>query len=226
MRFRDRADAGRALAGLLVAYERQPDVFVLALPRGGVPVGFEVARALGAPLDAFTVRRLGAPGFPEYAMGAIATGGVRVLNNDVVQYLRVPAKVVDAVTAAEQRELERTEGVFRGARPSPDVHGRTVILVDDGLCTGASLRAAGVALRQQRPARVVAAVPTALRASRVEIRWEFDDIVSVMTPEPFHTVGHWYEDFTPPTDQEVRALLELAWTIRSAHESTAGWLLP
>ena len=214
VRFRDRADAGRALGALLAPSYAQADVLVFALPRGGVPVGFEVARALAAPLDVVTVRRLGAPGYPEYAMGAIATGGVRVINNDVVQYLGVTAEVVNAVTAAEQVELERTEGVFRDARPSPDVHGRTVILVDDGLCTGASLRAAGIALRKQQPTRIVAAVPTAWRSSCDDVRDEFDDIVSVMTPEPFNTVGYWYEIFTPPTDQEVRALLELAWSNR------------
>ena len=212
VRFRDRADAGRALAALLEPYQRQSDVLVLALPRGGVPVGFEVARALSAPLDALTVRRLGAPGFPEYAMGAIATGGVRVINNDVVQYLGISGEIVNAVTEAEQRELERMEGAFRGARPSPDVQGRTVVRVDDGLCTGASLRAAAIAIRQQRPTRIIAAVPTAWRSSCDEVRAWFDEIVSVMMPEPFHTVGHWYEDFAAPTDQEVRALLELAWS--------------
>src|SRR5919197_5463296 len=159
MRYRDRIDAGQQLAEKLRRYANRPDVLVLALPRGGVPVGFAVAEGLHAPLDVFLVRKLGLPGHEELAMGAIASGGVRVLNEDVVSYLRVPGEVIDAVAAEELRELERRERAYRGERPAPDVRGKTVILVDDGLATGSTMRAAAAALRQRRPARIVVAVP-------------------------------------------------------------------
>src|SRR6185295_4238738 len=161
MLFANRREAGRILASLLMKYASREEVLVLALPRGGVPVGFEVAQALRAPLDVFIVRKLGVPGHDELAMGAIATGGVRVLNDDVVTSLELESDVIDAVAAREEKELARRERLYRGARPAPDVHGRTVILVDDGLATGSSMRAAVAALRKQRPARIVVAVPVA-----------------------------------------------------------------
>ena len=206
-RFRDRAEAGRLLAPRLAAYTDRPDVIVLALPRGGVPVGYEVARALGAPLDVFVVRKLGVPGHEELAMGAVATRGVRVLNDQVVQALHIPDDVIDTVTTSERQELDRRERLYRGDRPSPDVRGRTVILVDDGLATGATMSAAIAALRQLGPARIVAAVPTAAPATCDELRHEVDDVVCAITPDPFHAVGLWYEDFSPTTDEEVRRLL-------------------
>ena len=209
-RFRDRVDAGRALAAGLSAYAGRDDVLVLALPRGGVPVGFEVARALGAPLDVYIVRKLGVPGHEELAMGAIASGGVRVLNDSVVQGLRIPESVIDAVAARERAEMERREREYRGGRPAPDVRGRTVILVDDGLATGATMRAAAQALRQQGPARVVIAVPVSAPESCEEFREQVDEIVCTRTPQPFYGVGMWYEDFSQTTDAEVRDLLARA----------------
>jgi len=206
-RFRDRSEAGRLLGAKLTAYADRPDVVVLALPRGGVPVAYEVARALGAPLDIFLVRKLGIPGHEELAMGAVATGGVRVLNEQVVRALRIPDYVIDAVAAKEEQELARRERLYRGDRPPPDVHGRTVILVDDGLATGATMHAAIQALRQQQPAHIVVAVPTASPEACDELRTEIDDIVCAVTPEPFYAVGLWYEDFSQTTDEEVRDLL-------------------
>jgi predicted phosphoribosyltransferase len=209
-RFRDRRDAGRMLAAHLGRYARRPDVLVLALPRGGVPVAAEVARALGAPLDVFIVRKLGVPRYEELAMGAVATGGVRVLNESVIRGLRIPDKVVDAVTASEQDELLRRERVYRGDRPPPDLRGRTVILVDDGLATGATMQAALAALRQQRPAGIVVAVPVAATETCHALQAEADDVVCVVTPEPFYAVGAWYSDFTQTSDEEVRAMLASA----------------
>ena len=205
--FRDRREAGRLLAAHLAAYAHRPDVLVLALPRGGVPVAYEVARALGVPLDVFLVRKLGVPGYEELAMGAVATGGVRVLNDRLVNALRIPAHVIDAVAAQEQQELRRRERLYRGGRPSPDVRGKTVILVDDGLATGATMQAAIQALRQQQPARIVVAVPTASREVCDALRAEVDEVICAITPEPFDAVGRWYEDFSQTTDDEVRALL-------------------
>jgi predicted phosphoribosyltransferase len=210
MYFRDRADAGQQLARRLEAYANRPDVLVLALPRGGVPVGFEVAQALNVPLDVFLVRKLGVPDQPELAMGAVATGGVRVLNEDVVHALRIPPQVIDAVAAEELRELERREHVYREGRPAPDVRGRTVILVDDGLATGSTMRAAVAALRRQDPARIVVAVPTAAPSVCQEFRALVDDVVCLITPEPFYAVGLWYRDFSQTTDEEVRDLLARA----------------
>jgi putative phosphoribosyl transferase len=189
-------------------YANRQDVLVLALPRGGVPVAFEVANALHAPLDIFLERKLGVPGQEELAMGAIATGGVRVLNEDVVGYLDIPGEVIDAVVADEEHELERRQRLYRGNRPPPDVRARTVILVDDGLATGSTMRAAAAALRKQQPARIVVAVPVSAAETCDEFRMEVDEIICAATPEPFHGVGLWYEDFSQTTDQEVRDLLE------------------
>jgi predicted phosphoribosyltransferase len=183
-------------------------VIVLALPRGGVPVAFEVARALHAPLDVFLVRKLGLPGHEEFAMGAIASGGVRVLNEDVVRALRIPENVIEAVSAAEQRELERRERLYRGDRPPPAVRGRTVILVDDGLATGSTMRAALTALRRQGAARIVVAVPIGAPETCAEFEREADDVICARTPEPFYAVGLWYGDFSQTTDEEVHDLLE------------------
>jgi predicted phosphoribosyltransferase len=210
MIFRDRADAGRRLAERLTAYADRPDVLVLALPRGGVPVAFEVAARLKAPLDIFLVRKLGVPGQEELAMGAIATGGVRVVNRSVVEYLRIPGEVIDAVAAEEQRELERRERAYRDDRPAPDVSGRAVILVDDGLATGSTMRAAAAALRRQRPARVIVAIPVSSPETCEELRAEVDDVVCAATPRPFQGVGQWYEDFSQTADEEVRELLARA----------------
>jgi predicted phosphoribosyltransferase len=208
--FQDRVEAGQVLASELGAYANQPDVLVLALPRGGVPVAFEVARALHAPLDVFLVRKLGVPGREELAMGAIASGGVRVLNHAVVDGLHIPDHVIAAVAAQEQQELERRERSYRGNRPDPKVEGRTVILVDDGLATGATMRAAAAALRAQNPGRLVVAVPVAARETCEEFRREVDEIVCAITPEPFYAVGVWYRDFSQTTDEEVHELLKRA----------------
>jgi len=214
--FRNRADAGRRLAEKLVAYAGRPDVLVLALPRGGVPVGFEVARALEAPLDVFVVRKLGVPGHEELAMGAIASGGAWALNDDVVKALSIPDVVIRAVASREIKELERREQLYRGDRPALDVGGCTVILVDDGLATGSTMRAAIAAVSRLGPARLIVAVPTAARTTCAELGHEVDECVCVITPDPFYTVGTWYEDFSQTTDEEVRDLLE-----RAAVEPTA-----
>jgi putative phosphoribosyl transferase len=206
-RFRDRTEAGRRLADELREYAGRPDVLVLALPRGGVPVAYEVARALDAPMDVFLVRKLGVPGHEELAMGAIASGGVRVLNERVLAIAGVDERTVAAVAAEEQRELERREAAYRGDRAALDVRGRTVILVDDGLATGSTMRAAAMALKEQHPARLVVAVPVAAGETCDEFRGEVDEIVCASTPEPFYGVGMWYEDFSQTTDEEVMQLL-------------------
>ena len=206
-RLADRTEAGRRLATELARYADRADVIVLALPRGGVPVAYEVARALRAPLDVFVVRKLGVPGHEELAMGALASGGVRVLNDQVVRALGIPRDVIEDVTASELRELERREQLYRGERAAPDVRERVVILVDDGLATGATMQAAIAALRQRGPARIVVAVPTAAPETCNQLRDEVDDLICAMTPEPFHAVGLWYEDFSPTTDEEVQELL-------------------
>ncbi|MGA3268803.1 MAG: phosphoribosyltransferase [Verrucomicrobiota bacterium] len=214
--FRDRSEAGRLLAAKLGAYANRPDVLVLALPRGGVLVAYEVARALNAPLDAFLVRKLGVPGHEEFAMGAIATGGVRVLNEPVVRALGIPDYAIDAVAVKEQEELARRERLYRGDRPPPDVRGETVILVDDGLATGATMQAAVKALREQHAKRIVVAVPVAAPESCEQSKEQVDDMICALTPEPFYAVGFWYQDFSQTTDEEVRELLE------SAHEQVAA----
>ena len=219
MLFRDRTEAGQVLANRLVPYANRPDVLVLALPRGGVPVAYEVARMLHAPLDVFLVRKLGVPGHEELAMGALASGGARVLNEEVVRGLHISEEVIAAVAEREQEELARRERLFRGERPAPDVRGRTVILVDDGLATGSTMRAAIAALRQQGPARIVVAVPVGAYETCAELQMEADEVVCARTPEPFHAVGLWYDDFTQTTDEEVHELLARAAEERSlAHQ--------
>jgi predicted phosphoribosyltransferase len=206
--FRDRSEAGRRLATRLAQYADRPDVLVLALPRGGVPVGYEVARALRAPMDVFIVRKLGVPGHEELAMGAVASAGVRVLNDQVVSGLGIPDYVIDAVADWEQQELQRRERLYRGQRPPPDVQGKTVILVDDGLATGSTMLAAVRALRQLGPASVVVAVPVASRDTCELLKSEVDEVVCAVTPDPFYAVGLWYRNFSQTTDEEVRELLE------------------
>ena len=208
--FRNRVEAGQLLARELMAYANQPDVIVLGLPRGGVPVAAEVADALNAPLDVFVVRKLGTPGQPELAMGAIATGGVRVINDEVVRGMGIPTDVIDAVAEAEGRELRRRELAFRGSYSEPEVRGKTVILIDDGVATGSTMRAAIRALNSQQPARLIVGVPTAAGSTCRELRTEVDEFVALMTPEPFHGVGEWYEDFSQTSDQEVREILAQA----------------
>jgi erythromycin esterase-like protein/predicted phosphoribosyltransferase len=209
-RFRDRSHAGRLLAEQLRTYAGREDVVVLGLPRGGVPVAFEIARALEAPLDVFVVRKLGVPGHEELALGAIATGGTRVLNRPVIESLAIPPEWIEAVDAREMRELERREQVYRGARPPPDLFGRTVILVDDGLATGSTMWAAVRAARNAGAARVVVAVPVADPDVCAALREEADEVVCLRTPRPLHAVGVWYDDFSQTTDDEVRELLERA----------------
>ena len=221
-RFKNRTEAGRFLAARLDEYANRPDVLVLALPRGGVPVAYEVAAALNAPLDIFLVRKLGVPGQEELAMGAIATGGVRVINDEIVNYLGIPNKVIDAVAMEEERELERREQLYRGGRPARAVRGRLAILIDDGLATGSTMRAAAIALRQQQPASIVIAVPVASNQICDELRTEVDKVICAVTPEPFRAVGLWYEDFTQTTDEEVRDLLARADLRLQRRESTIG----
>jgi predicted phosphoribosyltransferase len=210
MIFRDRFEAGRVLAERLSAYADRPDVVVLALPRGGVPVAYEVAKALHASLDVFLVRKLGVPGREELAMGAIASGGVYVLNEEAVQALGIPDEVIQQVALEEQRELERRERVYRGDRPHPDVRGKIVILVDDGLATGSTMRAAVAALRRQGPAKILVAVPVGSPETCSELQAVADEAICARTPEPFYAVGLWYEDFSQTTDEEVRELLQRA----------------
>jgi len=205
--FRDRVEAGELLAERLTEYRDRDDVVVLALPRGGVPVAREVSRALGVPFDVYVVRKLGVPGHEELAMGAIATGGVRQVNRDVVDALGIPGNVIEAVAAREQRELERREQDYRGNRGPLSLTNRTVILVDDGLATGSTMRAAVIAARQQQPARVIVAVPVGAASTCADLATEADDVVCVRMPDPFVAVGLWYRDFTPTTDAEVRTLL-------------------
>ena len=208
VRFQDREDAGRTLARFLAAYAGRPDVLVLALPRGGVPVGAEVARALRAPLDVFVVRKVGAPSQPELAIGAIATGGTVVVNQEVIRELGIPRELFEREVEHERREVERRERSYRGARPPPQLSGKTVILVDDGLATGATMRAAARAARSQGPARVVVAVPVGARDTCAEMGADADEVVCVRTPEPFLAVGLWYRDFSQTSDEEVREILE------------------
>jgi putative phosphoribosyl transferase len=217
--FRDRYDGGRRLAALLAEYAGRQDVIVLALPRGGVPVGFEVARALRAPLDVFLVRKIGVPGHEELAMGAIATGGVRVLNYEVIAMEGVPPQEVEAETARQWQELWRRERLYRDDRPPPDVRGRVVIITDDGIATGSTMRAAVVALRALEPARIVVAVPVASERTCQELGRVADVVVCARTPEPFYAVGRWYVDFAQTTDAELRDLLEAA-QVEGARQET------
>jgi putative phosphoribosyl transferase len=215
MYFQNRLDAGRQLAGRLEHYANRPDVLILALPRGGVPVGYEIARALGAPLDVFVVRKLGVPGHEELAMGAVASGGTRVLKADVVEQLDIAPAAIERVTMHELRELVRRERAYRDRRPPPDVGGRTVILVDDGLATGSTMRAAAAALHRQHAAKLVVAVPLATPQICDEFRTVVDEIVCLITPDPFYAVGIWYRDFSQTTDEQVRDLLDAAASVRS-----------
>jgi len=220
-RYRNRFEAGRVLAGLLRHHADDPSIIVLALPRGGVPVGFETARALRAPLDVFVVRKLGMVGHEEFALGAIASGGVRVLNTEAIRTLNIPAETIEAVAAREEEELERREVAFRGDRPPLDVRERKVILVDDGLATGSTMRAAVVALRQQHPQTITVAVPVAAAETCHEFRPDVDEVICARTPEPFLAVGLWYDDFTQTSDEEVRALLKRATEFAEPHSAPA-----
>jgi putative phosphoribosyl transferase len=216
MRFPDRTEAGKQLGALLALRVRAHDALVLALPRGGVPVGFEVARALSAPLDVFVVRKLGAPGHEELAMGAIASGGVRVLNEPIIAMLAVSQDMIERVIAREQRELARREHAYRADLPPPEVRNRTVILVDDGIATGATMRAAIGAVRRLHAARIIAATPVAAAEAAGELRLLTDEFHALLTPKNFGGVGQWYGDFVQTTDEDVRSLLA------KASERTAG----
>jgi len=210
-RFTDRIEAGRLLGRELVRrLGTRDDLLVLGLPRGGVPVAAEVAQALDAPLDVFIVRKLGVPGHEELAMGAIASGGVRVLNREVLDYMSLSEGTIESVALREQRELARRENEYRGTRPPLDVGGKTVIIVDDGLATGSTMRAAVKALRRMQPRAIVVAVPVAAASTCADFRreGEADEVICLRTPEPFQAVGLWYEDFSQTTDEEVRALLD------------------
>lgn len=210
--FKDRNQAGALLAERLVAlgYDRQPNLLVFGLPRGGVPVAFQVARRLGAPLEVWVVRKLGTPGHEELAMGAIASGGGRVLNQEIVDSLQISAQAIAAVEQQELAELERRERLYRGQRPFPDLSGKTVLLVDDGLATGATMKAAIAAARQKKPARLVVAVPVAPPDTVAEIQALVDEVVCLETPAFFQAVGLWYEHFPQTSDEEVLALLQAA----------------
>ncbi|MGZ4419142.1 MAG: phosphoribosyltransferase [Gaiellaceae bacterium] len=206
-RFRDRVEAGRFLAKHLSDYAGRGDVIVLALPRGGVPVGYEVAKALGVPFDVFVVRKLGVPGQEELAMGAIASGGLLVLDKGLVRRLGIGAAEIEQKVTAELRELGRREAAYRDGRKPPQLEGKTVILVDDGLATGSTMRAAALAVHQARPAQIVVAVPVAAEETCDEFRDVVDEIVCGLTPRPFLAVGMWYDDFSQTSDEEVRHLL-------------------
>jgi putative phosphoribosyl transferase len=211
--FQDRSDAGRFLARKLIHRANDPSLLVLALPRGGVPVAFEIVHELNAPLDIFMVRKLGVPGYEELAMGAIASGGTRVLNQELIQRLNIPPSAIAAVTREEQQDLERNEEIFRGGRQPLPIERRAVILVDDGLATGASMRAAVRALRQKNPTSITVAVPIGSKDTCDQFRGEVDELICGETPEPFFAVGTWYANFLPTTNEEVRRLLDHA-----AHE--------
>lgn len=211
--FQDRSDAGRFLAEKLLHHAQDPSLLILALPRGGVSVAFQVANRLGAPLDVFVVRKLGVPGYEELAIGAIASGGVRVLNEELIQRLSIPLSAIEATTREEEQELARCESAFRGSREPARIEGRTVILVDDGLATGASMKAAVRALRQKNPSYITVAVPIGARDTCDQFRNSVDELICGDNPEPFFAVGTWYANFLPTTDEEVRSLLDHA-----AHE--------
>jgi putative phosphoribosyl transferase len=209
-RFHDRTEAGRMLGERLGSYKGRDDLLVLALPRGGLPVGLEVCRALRAPLDVFVVRKMGVPGHEELAMGAVASGGVRVINEDVVGELRIPKADIDRVAESEQREVERRESRYRRGGDLAQLRGKTVILVDDGIATGSTMRAAIDAVTDQQPNSVVVAVPTAAASTCKEIAKKVDDVVCAMTPEPYYAVGAWYVEFPQLTDDDVRRILDEA----------------
>jgi putative phosphoribosyl transferase len=215
--FVDRRDAGRVLASRLPKYAGRDDVVVLALPRGGVPVAYEVASALGVPMDVFLVRKLGTPGHRELAMGAIASGGVRVLNEDVVHWYGISDSAIERVAREEQEELERRERAYRGNRPAPDLTDRIVILIDDGLATGSTMRAAAQAMRAHRPARVVIAVPVGAPQTCAELAAVADEVICTRMPVPFSAVGQWYLNFNQTDDDEVRELLQKSSAIPQAH---------
>lgn len=206
-RFRDRVEAGQLLARSLLAYANRSDVIVLGLPRGGVPVAFEVARALQVPMDICLVRKLGVPSHKELAMGAIASDGVRVLNYDVVGWLGISGKVIDEVAAKELRELQRRDRAYRGDHPPPDLRDRTVLLVDDGIATGATIKAAISVIQKETPQRIVVAVPVAAAETCQELRQQVEEVVCLKTPQPFYAIGLWYDNFAQTTDGEVCALL-------------------
>jgi putative phosphoribosyl transferase len=208
MRFRDRIDAGQQLGARLDRFANRPDVIVLGLPRGGIPVANEVAARLRAPLEVFLVRKLGVPGHPELAMGAIAEGGIQVLSRDLIHDLGIPQPLVERVAVRERMELDRRDVLYRGGRRAVAVRDRTVIIVDDGLATGSTMQAAILALRQQKPAQVIVAVPVGARETCEALSRSADEIVCVAMPEPFNAVGLWYEDFSQTSDEEVRRLLE------------------
>jgi putative phosphoribosyl transferase len=208
--FKDRVDAGKKLAAKLGAYDHRKDVLVLALPRGGVPVAFEVAKAINAPLDVFMVRKLGVPGHEEVAMGAIAPGGIMVRNEDVIRYGNISSEAIEAVVQKENRELERRISEYRGSRPFPEIGKRCIILVDDGLATGATMRAAVKAVKAMAPAQVVVAVPVGAPETCADFKNEVDEVVCVEMPRSFRAIGSWYENFSQSTDQEVREYLAQA----------------
>jgi putative phosphoribosyl transferase len=210
MLLRDRIHAGRLLADRLTRYAREPALLVLALPRGGVLVGFPVAEALNAPLDVVIVRKLGVPGQSELAMGAIASGGVCVLSHELIETLGIPSRAVEAVIAREEQELARREALYRGGAPAPQIRGRTIILVDDGIATGATIRAAAALVRRQQPGRLVIAAPVASPSTCAELADQADEIVCLARPEPFFAIGDFYEDFHQVSDEEVRDLLQRA----------------
>ena len=224
--YRDREEAGRALALALIAYANRPDVLVLGLPRGGVPVAAQVADALHAPLDVFVVRKLGVPGHEELAFGAIASGGVKVLNDDVVAMAGISEAVMSGIVQAEEQEIARRDRLYRGDREPVQLGGHTVILIDDGLATGATMRAAAQAIQAMQPARLVVAVPVAVGEACAELRETVDEVVCAATPDPFHAVGVWYEDFAQTSDAEVRDLLDRNWRSTGARAETSPTLPP
>ncbi|WP_019499375.1 phosphoribosyltransferase [Pseudanabaena sp. PCC 6802] len=206
-RFRDRTEAGRLLAPHLAMYANRPDAIVLALPRGGVPVAFEVAKALHVPLDICLVRKLGIPGHQELAMGAIAMHGIQVLNHSIIKKLGVDRATIERVTASEKQELARRDRLYRGDRPFPDLHGQTVILIDDGIATGATIRAAIQAIQASHPHQIVVATPVAPASTCKELNEVCDRVVCLMQPEPLYSISNWYDDFSQTTDAEVKYLL-------------------
>lgn len=209
-RFRDRSHAGQLLGQALMKYAHRDDVIVLGLPRGGVPVAYEVAKALQAPLDVMIVRKLGVPGWDELAMGAIASRGLQVLNQEVIRHLKLTPDIIEEVAAVQRKELQRRERAYRGQATAPDVTGKIVIIVDDGIATGSTIKAAVKALRTQAPRRLVIAVPTAASDSKFALEGLVDDFDALIAPDDFHAVGQWYDDFTQTTDEEVTELLQLA----------------